>query len=133
VFKLRRFQVGIILVCLRWSCKYGISYRDLAEVMQESGLSLTSWRADETYAKAHRCAKRLRAKQFARSVVLDRSRILHGTWPTLNSRLAFNRNGLENFVITVIRRAALELEDYAHSPSQYNARCCALRSQCRPA
>jgi hypothetical protein len=57
------------------------------------------------------------AKQFVRSVVRDRSRILHGTWSTLNSRLAFNRNGLENFVITVIRRAALELEDYALSAS----------------
>jgi hypothetical protein len=57
------------------------------------------------------------AKQFARSVVRDRSRILHGTWSTLNSRLAFNRNGLENFVITVIRRAALELEIYALTAS----------------
>jgi hypothetical protein len=57
------------------------------------------------------------AKQFARSVVRDRSRILHGTWSTLNSRLAFNRNGLENFVITVIRRAALELEEYALTAS----------------
>jgi len=56
-------------------------------------------------------------KQFARSVVRDRSRILHGTWSTLNSRLAFNRNGLENFVTTVIRRAALELEDYALTAS----------------
>jgi len=57
------------------------------------------------------------AKQFARSVVGDRSRILHGTWSTLNSRLAFNRSGLENFVIAVIRRAALELEDYALTAS----------------
>jgi hypothetical protein len=32
---------------------------------------------------------------------------------TLNSRLALNRDGLENFVIAVIRRAALELQDYA--------------------
>jgi hypothetical protein len=57
------------------------------------------------------------AKQFARSVVRDRSRILHGTWSTLNSRLASNRNGLENFVTTVIRRAALELENYALTAS----------------
>jgi hypothetical protein len=57
------------------------------------------------------------AKQFARSVVRDRSRILHGTWSTLNSRLGLNRNGLEKFVITVTRRAALELEDYALSAS----------------
>jgi hypothetical protein len=49
------------------------------------------------------------AKHFARSVVHDRSRILHGTWSTLNSRLASNRTGLENFVTAVIHRAALEL------------------------
>lgn len=53
------------------------------------------------------------ARQFARRVVSDRSKILHGTWSTLNSRLASNRVGLENFVITVVRRAALELESYA--------------------
>jgi hypothetical protein len=57
------------------------------------------------------------AKQFARRVVRDRSRILHGTWSTLNSRLASNRTGLENFVTTVIRRTALELEDYALTAS----------------
>jgi hypothetical protein len=53
------------------------------------------------------------ARQFAYSVVGDRSQILHGTRSTLNSRLAFTRDGLENFVTTVIRRAALELQDYA--------------------
>jgi transposase, IS6 family len=34
MFKRRRFPVEIILLCVRWSCKYGISYRDLAEMMQ---------------------------------------------------------------------------------------------------
>jgi hypothetical protein len=57
------------------------------------------------------------AIQFARGVVRDRSRILHGTWSTLNSRLAFSRDGLENFVIAVIRRAVLELEGYALTAS----------------
>lgn len=53
------------------------------------------------------------AKQFARRIVGDRSRILHGTWSTLNSRLASDRGGMEEFVIAVIRRAALELAIYA--------------------
>jgi transposase-like protein len=34
VFKRCRFPVEIILVCVRWYCKYGITYRDLAEMMQ---------------------------------------------------------------------------------------------------
>jgi len=33
LFKRRRFPVEIILLCVRWYCKYGISYRDLAEMM----------------------------------------------------------------------------------------------------
>ena len=57
------------------------------------------------------------AKQFGHSFVRDRSRILHGTWSTLNYRLGFDRNGLENFVIAVVRRAALELEKYARIAS----------------
>ena len=79
MFKRRRFPVEIILLCVRWYCKYGISYRDLAEMMQERGVEVdpttimrwihryapelekrarrfqrygsTSWRVDETYIK----------------------------------------------------------------------------------
>ncbi len=55
------------------------------------------------------------AKQFAMAVVSDRSKILHGTLPTLNSRLARNRAAVEAFVIAVVRRAVLELDAYAGS------------------
>jgi len=37
-FKGRRFPTNIILVCVRWYCKYGISYRDLKEMMSERGV-----------------------------------------------------------------------------------------------
>ena len=40
MFKRRRFPVEIILLCVRWYCKYGISYRDLAERMQERGVAV---------------------------------------------------------------------------------------------
>jgi len=40
LFKRRRFLAEIILLCVRWSCKYGISYRDLAEMMQERGIKV---------------------------------------------------------------------------------------------
>jgi transposase-like protein len=80
LFKRRRFPVEIILLCVRWYCKYGISYRDLAEMMQERGVEVDpstlfrcvqpyapeiekrirhfqghrsgSWRVDETYVRA---------------------------------------------------------------------------------
>jgi transposase-like protein len=79
LFKRRRFPPEIILLCVRWYCKYGISYRDLAEMMSERGVSVHpskifrwlqryapelgkrvrprqghrsgSWRVDETYVQ----------------------------------------------------------------------------------
>jgi len=79
LFKRRRFPAEIILLCVRWYCKYGISYRDLAEMMSERGVSVNpsavfrwvqcyapeiekrvrpykgrrsgSWRVDETYVR----------------------------------------------------------------------------------
>jgi transposase, IS6 family len=35
MIKRRRFPVQIILVYVRWDCKYGISYRDLEEAVGE--------------------------------------------------------------------------------------------------
>ena len=83
IFKRRHFPTEIILLCLRWYCKYGISYRDLAEMMQERGVDVdhttifrwmqlyapeiekrvrlyqgfrsSSWRVDKTYLEEHGC------------------------------------------------------------------------------
>jgi transposase-like protein len=35
IFKRRRFLAEIILPRVRWNCKYGISYRELANMVQE--------------------------------------------------------------------------------------------------
>ena len=79
LFKRHRFPVEVILLCVRWYCKYGISYRDLAEMMSERGVAVDpstifrwvqryapeierrirryqgprsgSWRVDETYVR----------------------------------------------------------------------------------
>ena len=79
VFKRRRFPAEIILLCVRWYCRYGISYRDLEEMMAERGVAVDhvtlyrwiqryapelekrvrwyqghrspSWRVDETYVR----------------------------------------------------------------------------------
>ena len=50
-------------------------------------------------------------RQFARNIVRDRSRILHGTWSTLNAR-GMNRAGMEGFVTSVLRITIVELEAY---------------------
>ncbi len=39
-FKWRHYQGEIILGCVRWYCKYGISYRDLEEMMLERGFEV---------------------------------------------------------------------------------------------
>ncbi len=52
-FKWRHFTGEIILHCVRWYCKYGISYRDLQEMMEERGISVdhtTLYRWVQTYA-----------------------------------------------------------------------------------
>jgi len=79
VFKWRHFLPTIILRCVRWYCRYALSYRDVEELAQERGLrvdhstvyrwvqaysphldkrcrphlrpSSDSWRVDEVYVK----------------------------------------------------------------------------------
>ena len=53
VFKWRHFQGDIILWAVRWYCKYGISYRELEEMMQERGIDVdhsTIYRWVQRYA-----------------------------------------------------------------------------------
>ena len=52
-FKWRHFEPTIILLCVRWYCRYQLSYRDLEEMMDERGLSVdhsTVWRWVQRYA-----------------------------------------------------------------------------------
>ena len=68
LFKRRRFEVEIILLCVRWYCKYGISYRDLAEMMQERSVAVepsTIFRWVQRYARE--IEKRVRQYQGERS------------------------------------------------------------------
>lgn len=59
----------------------------------------------------------LTAKRFAKNQVNDRSRILHGTWSTLNRPLGRSRQSMQQFTTDVIGRAAIELDTYWHEPS----------------
>src|ERR687895_1840571 len=86
-FKWRHFDRSIIILCVRWYCRYSLSYRDLEEMMRERGLSVdhvtifrwvqryapeinrrmrphlkmsgTSYRVDETYIKVGKSCKYL--------------------------------------------------------------------------
>ncbi len=39
-FKYKKFKSEIILLCVRWYLGYGLTYRDLIEMMAERGLSM---------------------------------------------------------------------------------------------
>jgi len=52
-FKWRHFEPELILLCVRWYCRYQLSYRDVQEMMQERGLAVdhtTVWRWVQRFA-----------------------------------------------------------------------------------
>jgi transposase-like protein len=86
-FKWRHYPPELILLCVRWYCRYQLSYRDVEEMMRERGLDVdhstvfrwvqryapeinkrvrqhlkmsgTSYRVDETYIKVGKSCKYL--------------------------------------------------------------------------
>ena len=86
-FKWRHYAPDVILLCVRWYCRYQLSYRDVEEMMRERGLNVdhstvfrwvqryapeinkrlrphlkmsgTSYRVDETYIKVGKTCKYL--------------------------------------------------------------------------
>lgn len=86
-FKWRHYAPDVILLCVRWYCRYQLSYRDIEEMMRERGLDVdhstifrwvqryapeinkrirphlrmsgTSYRVDETYIKVGKSCKYL--------------------------------------------------------------------------
>src|SRR5262249_49544184 len=53
LFRGRHFEDVIVILCVRWYLRYSLSYRDLAEMMAERGLSVdhvTIWRWVQRYA-----------------------------------------------------------------------------------
>jgi transposase, IS6 family len=86
-FKWRHYEPTIILLCVKWYCRYQLSYRDVEEMMRERGLDVdhstvfrwvqryapeinkrirphlkmsgTSYRVDETYIKVGKSCKYL--------------------------------------------------------------------------
>lgn len=47
LFKQRRFELELILLCVRWHYRHQPSYRNVKEIMGESGLWIMSLSSDE--------------------------------------------------------------------------------------
>ncbi len=125
IFKRRRFPAEIILLCVRWYCKYGISYRNLAEMMQERGVSVdpsTIFRWVQRYAPE--IEKRVRQYQGSRSGSwrVDETYVrVGGRWKYL-FRAVDKHGQLIDFMLTdrrntraayrVLRKAVKTMSDY---------------------
>ena len=73
-FKWRHFEPSIILLCVRWYCRYQLSYRDLEEMMRERSLSqdhTTVWRWVQRYAPEINKLMRPHLKMSGASYRLD--------------------------------------------------------------
>src|SRR5580692_8274335 len=65
-FRGRHFEAEIILLCVRWYLRFGLSFRNLEEMMAERNLSVdhsTIWRWVQRYAPVldRRCRPELRS------------------------------------------------------------------------
>lgn len=85
VFKGRHFSRDIILWAVRWYCKYGISYRELQEMLAERGVSVdhtTLYRWVQRYA--------LKWRNVSAGTGVSLPGLAHGIWMKLISKLTAN-------------------------------------------
>jgi IS6 family transposase len=81
-FKWRHFEPTIILLCVRWYCRYQLPYRDMEEMMRERGLSLdhtTVWRWVRRYAPEVNKRMRPHLRMSGTSYRVDETYVKVGT------------------------------------------------------
>jgi transposase-like protein len=81
-FKWRHFEPTIILLCVRWYCRYQLSYSDLEEMMRERGLSVdhtTVFRWVQRYAPEINRRMRPHLRMSGTSYRLDETYVKVGT------------------------------------------------------
>jgi transposase, IS6 family len=81
-FKWRHYAPDVILLCVRWYCRYSLSYRDLEEMMRERGLvvdHVTIFRWVQRYASEINKRMRPHLKMSGTSYRLDETYVKVGT------------------------------------------------------
>jgi transposase, IS6 family len=81
-FKWRHLEPQLILLCVRWYCRYKLSYRDLEEMMSERGFSVdhtTVWRWVQRYAPEINKRIRPHLRMSGTSYRLDETYVKVGT------------------------------------------------------
>lgn len=101
-FKWRHYQGDVILQCVRWYCKYGISYRDLEEMMAERGLSIdhtTLYRWVQHYAPELNKRLSWYKQRYSRRWYLDETYIkVRGEWKYLYRAIDEHGNTLDFYL-----------------------------------
>jgi len=80
-FKWRHFEPELILLCVRWYCRFQLSYRDVEEMMRQRGLSVdhsTVFRWVQRYAPAINQRMRQHLKMSGTSYRVDKTYIKVG-------------------------------------------------------
>jgi transposase, IS6 family len=81
-FKWRHYAPDVILLCVRWYCRYSLSHRDVEEMMRERGLTVdhvTVFRWVQRYAPEINRRMRPHLKMSGTSYRLDETYVKVGT------------------------------------------------------
>jgi IS6 family transposase len=81
-FKWRHYAPEVILLCVRWYCRYSLSYRDLEGIMRERGLTVdhvTIFRWVQRYAPEINRRMRPHLKMSGTSYRIDETYVQVGT------------------------------------------------------
>jgi IS6 family transposase len=101
-FKWRHFHGEVILQCVRWYCKYGVSFRNLEEMMQERGLSIdhtTIYRWVQHYAPELKKKIDWYQKRYSRRWHVDETYVkVKGEWKYLYRALDEHGNTIDFYL-----------------------------------
>src|SRR3984885_2362482 len=108
-FRGRHFEAEIILVCVRWYLRFGLSFRNLEEIMAERSVSVdhvTIWRWVQRYAPElnRHCRPELRRTNGSWRVDQTYLRVA-GKWTYLN-RAVDSTGATIDFLLSARRDAA---------------------------